>query len=712
VLDTLKTNAFFHLSFSSGPKTLLAMIFGVIFLANCGGSSVSTKILTPAVLPTIAVVRAGALQSFSASFGSASWSINGVVGGNETVGTMDNFGVYTAPSVPPSPDSVTITATSTSDPSVSASATVTVIYPPPLLSSLSPVAVVAGSGDTTVTLTGQFFYVNSVVSINGTPVNPTYSGPDLITVTVPASYLANPSVVNVTVSNQSPGGGSSVPQDISVISPGQVSVTKNPLVANYTIDAPGDALLSVEFGPDTNYGFQTWKQPVPSGGGQASMLVAGMRQGTTYHMRAILDFPNGSRFVDTDKTFTTGTLDPSIVPPVTVTNPSGLPPSPGILMGHLFNYAAPASYPLTAAAFDLQGQLIWYYDTGEQLPQPIKLLPNGHFLVNLATEIREIDLAGNLISSFSVTDLNQWLADAGYNIEVGVLHHDFLILPNGHLILLAEDARNYTDLPGYPGTTSVVGDDLIDVDASHHVQWFWSTFDHLDVNRLPEELPDWTHGNAVIYSPDDGDIIYSSRHQSWVIKIKYQDGKGDGGILWRLGYQGDFTLDTGKNSDWQYCQHYPALASPTSAGLLDLVLFDNGDNRVMDDLGTVCGLPATPGPQVFGTPYCYSRAVDFRIDENTRTVSTAWQYNASPVYSFWGGSTQKLSTGNYVVDFNTPTALDSSGNPIAGLDNPGGARYLELTPDQPPQVVLQLDLYNENAYRFVHMPSLYPGVQW
>lgn len=60
----------------------------------------------------------------------------------------------------------------------------------------------------------------------------------------------------------------------------------------------------------------------------------------------------------------------------------------------------------------------------------------------------------------------------------------------GHLIVLASIAVPYTDLAGYPGTTNVVGDVLIDLDPNFTPVWFWSTFDHLDVNRHLGGLPD------------------------------------------------------------------------------------------------------------------------------------------------------------------------------------------------------------------------------
>jgi hypothetical protein len=57
---------------------------------------------------------------------SVTWKVNGVTGGNSTVGTISNKGVYRAPNNVPSPSSVTVSACSVQAPTVCASATVTV----------------------------------------------------------------------------------------------------------------------------------------------------------------------------------------------------------------------------------------------------------------------------------------------------------------------------------------------------------------------------------------------------------------------------------------------------------------------------------------------------------------------------------------------------------------------------------------------------------
>jgi|HubBroStandDraft_6_1064221.scaffolds.fasta_scaffold02109_6 hypothetical protein len=89
------------------------------------------------VLPATATVTPGGAQVFTASIsgsgtlaGGVAWSVNGVAGGNATLGTIVVNGatsaVYTAPTAIPSPATVTVTAASLADPTKAGSALVTI----------------------------------------------------------------------------------------------------------------------------------------------------------------------------------------------------------------------------------------------------------------------------------------------------------------------------------------------------------------------------------------------------------------------------------------------------------------------------------------------------------------------------------------------------------------------------------------------------------
>jgi hypothetical protein len=282
------------------------------------------------------------------------------------------------------------------------------------------------------------------------------------------------------------------------------------------------------------------------------------------------------------------------------------------------------------------------------------------------------------------------LQSLGYSVNAFSFHHDFLPLTNGHMIVLANAIQDFTDLAGFPGITHVAGDLLIELDAQWNPIWFWSSFDHLDPNRHLMGLPDWTHSNAIVYTPDDGNLLLSVRNQSWILKIDYRDGAGSGDILWRLGEAGDFTLTSGKPSDWFYAQHFPSLVS-TDGSVMAMAVFDNGNLRILDDNGTTCGLATAPA--------CYSRATIFQIDQSARTATLLWQ-DRPGLYSLWGGSINQLQNTN--IEFNMS----------APFPQVPASRVLELTQADSPQTVWQMDIEKGHAYRAYRIPSLYPGVSW
>src|SRR5213076_1393724 len=102
---------------------------------------------------------------------------------------------------------------------------------------------------------------------------------------------------------------------------GPVTDTQNPLVAQYTVAVPAGSTAVVEFGPDTKYGFIT--SAVTATAPTVTVLVAGMKQDSTYHMRAVVTHANGSREFDSDHVFTTGTAPSGRTPIMAVTLPAG-----------------------------------------------------------------------------------------------------------------------------------------------------------------------------------------------------------------------------------------------------------------------------------------------------------------------------------------------------------------------------------------------------
>ena len=199
----------------------------------------------------------------------------------------------------------------------------------------------------------------------------------------------------------------------SVINPGLIQPTMNPQVVQYSIDLPAPGKVSIEFGPTTSYGLNTWQVPTPTAyGGQVNIYVAGMLGQTLYHMRAQVALDNGVSFADPDHDqFASGaplqTGPPPRTSPVTISG-SGTPQS-GIEM---WNTIIPKG-DAEAFATDLNGNVIWTYTypgTGLDPLQGIQLLPNGDLLMVISylsslppqgsgtvNAVREVDLAGNTV---------------------------------------------------------------------------------------------------------------------------------------------------------------------------------------------------------------------------------------------------------------------------------------------------------------------------
>jgi arylsulfate sulfotransferase len=184
---------------------------------------------------------------------------------------------------------------------------------------------------------------------------------------------------------------------------------------------------------------------------------------------------------------------------------------------------------------------------------------------------------------------------------------------------------------------------IIVLDKDLNVIWTWDAFDNLDVRRaavLGETCPgacsptqlsatanDWTHGNS-IQQTADGNLLYSTRHQDWLIKISYDGSNGDGHIIWRLGKDGDFQIDSSDPYPWFSHQHDGNFETADPSRLL---VFDDGNTRVAVMQGG------------------NSRGQVLQIDEQNRVATPVLNADLG-VYAAAVGSAQLLRDGDYHFD--------------------------------------------------------------
>ena len=247
----------------------LAMMSASCALAPTGFTSPDTQTLS--LSPAEASVRVGSAQPFAPSLAGKSWtwSVNGIAGGNATLGTIDANGNYSAPAVLPTPNTITITAAETAKPSESASSAVTLLNPIPMVTGISPPQVNVGTF--TLTITGSEFVNGATVSFGGTTLTTSFVSSTQLT----ASGMATPAQVGsvtVDVMNPDPGAIGSNNMNADVV--GTISVAAN--VADRFLEqttfGPTTALITqVQYSGlqgflTAHYALPITKYPLPASG--------------------------------------------------------------------------------------------------------------------------------------------------------------------------------------------------------------------------------------------------------------------------------------------------------------------------------------------------------------------------------------------------------------------------------------------------------------
>lgn len=419
-----------------------------------------------------------------------------------------------------------------------------------------------------------------------------------------------------------------------------VSATAHPLVFLYSAPAcAAGEQMRVEFhGPDGVPHHTPWKPCEPDS--SMNFYLAGLYESTHYWARHVAS--DGVHASASDEIeFTTGAA-PALLYPTRVLQPAGVGVSNRILLGNATG--APS-------ATDLDGNLVWYV-TG--IPFITRMEPGGYFWTIVGggrdpslSVVRKFDLVGVTVLETNAARVNEQLKALGRRTITG-FHHEAAPLPDGHFAVLAGVEQILTGVQGEheEHEVNVLGDMIVVLDSELNVVWTWDAFDHLDVKRaasmgetcgpatggcapfyLTEFANDWTHGNSVQPTPD-GQLIYSARHQDWLIKVDYSGGLGDGHVIWRLGKDGDFQMLSDDPHPWFSHQH-DAQFDPHNPQ--ELLVFDNGNLRVAE---------AGSGN---------SRGQVLRIDEEHRKVSLRLNADLG-LLSPAVGSVQRLANGNYFFD--------------------------------------------------------------
>lgn len=370
-----------------------------------------------------------------------------------------------------------------------------------------------------------------------------------------------------------------------------VTGTEHPLVALYTYTIPagreGRVAYTCESCPE-EVKARTFETPILAGtGSEVGVLLPALRPGSSYSIQHLIykgfDLEESGPMLK----HSTGAI-PIELHQVSVAVPPANPKLNALLAvspTHSFT-----GVRLLPQMVDELGTTVWYVAEGGTLTRPTgngwTMLRDSAFMV--------IDYTGQALRRITSDDIADQMSRLGFS-AINVFHHEMRPLPDDRYVAMVLTEKLFSDVQG-PGEVNIISSVIVVLDDRMRVVWTWNTFDHLDLTReallenvrkdgavgvsllLGDTAKDWTHSNSVDYDPKDGNLILSVRHQSWVVKIAYENGRGDGHVVWRLGREGDFELTHGGPEDWFSYQH-------DANYLLDgrLAIYDNGNERHAKD---------------------------------------------------------------------------------------------------------------------------------
>lgn len=347
---------------------------------------------------------------------------------------------------------------------------------------------------------------------------------------------------------------------------------------------------------------------------------------------------------------------------------------------------------------DRMGRVVHHWAQSRYEPgQSCYLRPNGNLVRAAMTRTSNIGGGeGGRIEEYDWDDQLVWAFD--FATDAGTTHHDFKIMPNGHLLMLAVERKDAAAAAqkgfqvaglrdGYVAPELVV-EIAATPEGGHEVVWSWHVWDHLvqDRDRTLENYGTaadnprrllvtgnapafWNHGNSIDYNAELDQIVISARshNELWVIDhgtTTAEAATGEGGVR---GHGGDFlyrwgnpaTYGAGTAADRTlFNQHDVQWIAPGLPGAGHLLVFNNGLDRPGGNYSTLDELVSPVLPD--------GSYPDVARGEAWGPTSLAWQFTADPPSAFYGSEisgTQRLPNGN------TMACEGTSG------------RFFEVTPD-------------------------------
>jgi arylsulfate sulfotransferase len=484
----------------------------------------------------------------------------------------------------------------------------------------------------------------------------------------------------------------------------------SPLTAKIAVDLPALGNIKVivhskpgKITPDVTHTFENNSDK------SQIISVLGLYQGYENHVTLVYLNTNGDERSRSELTLKTDSLThPHLPKSIAIAKINSDAMEPGMtLVNSPGESEVDTSIPFM---IDADGEIRWALDWREHpiinhigIGCGLVRMQNGDFVTGDGNNnyILEIDVHGDIVKLWNMSDL-------GYSF-----HHAVSETDEGHI--MANVSKLTAKLAN--GRDSRVNDFIIELDPKEGtVLKEWDLVNMLDSARYDitvggaesesgarrdQTATNWAHNNGILKIGDE--YLSTARYQGiflfnknggvkWVISPhKYWRKKYQNMLLTPLHADGSPITDQDVIDGTKGCDDFEWPWGVHSAVKLpngDYLAFDNGYGRYFSIL--------PPEGQE-----CFSRAVEYEVDEENMTVRQVWQYGKELGNAFYAparSSTQYLSeTGNYLIG---SAMLNDFGN------GKYGCRIVEINPTTQ-EVVFEAQLEDAIFQRVIRLP-IYP----
>ena len=378
-----------------------------------------------------------------------------------------------------------------------------------------------------------------------------------------------------------------------------------------------------------------------------------------------------------------------------------------------------------------------------------RLLENGNLLTFTTVDgplyhaVREVDPNGDILWECSQRDL----------------HHDFLKMPNGNVLLLSRQHKTPEEAiaaganPEFIGDKGLLAPHIVEAritgPASCEIVWEWSAWDHLiqdfdsskanygvvaehpelidlnfhlsDITDWPDPL-DWIHSNGIDYNPELDQVMLSPRYFSevWIIDHSTTRAEAAGSSGGNSGQGGDLLYRWGNPRAYRagtlddqqlFWPHNPQWIPPGLPGAGNILVFNNGNEfpGLLRHYSSVDEI----APPVDGANYRLNPGQAYA------PVEPVWTYTAPTPSDFFAryiSGAQRLPNGNTLICdgvHGTIFEVTPAGKTVWKYVNPmtsnGPLRQGEPVPTE--QLASGREAPANQVYRAYRYAPDYPGLQ-